>query len=47
VLHRIVRWLAIAITALLSLAALAVGIVYSLSEAQLRKTYQIDVAAAK
>jgi mono/diheme cytochrome c family protein len=43
VLHRLVRWLAIAITALLGLAALAAIIVYGVSEAQLRSTYQIDI----
>src|SRR4051812_46269554 len=44
VLQRLVRWFAITIAALLGLAALAAVVVYGVSEAQLRKIYQIDVA---
>jgi cytochrome c553 len=43
VLHRLARWFAIAIATLLGVAALAAVVVYGISEAQLRKTYQIDV----
>src|SRR5215207_867434 len=43
-LHRLARWSAIAIAVLLGVAALAVVVVYGISEAQLHKTYQIDVA---
>ena len=43
-LHRLVRWFAIAITALLGLGALAAIVVYGVTEARLHKTYQIDAA---
>jgi mono/diheme cytochrome c family protein len=45
VLHRFVRWFAIAIAALLGVTALAAVVVYGVTEARLRKTYQIDVAS--
>jgi mono/diheme cytochrome c family protein len=45
VLHRLIRWFAIIIATLLGVAALAAIVVYGISEAQLRATYQIEVAA--
>jgi cytochrome c553 len=44
VLQRLARWFAVAIAVLIGVVALAAVVVYGLSEARLRKTYQIDVA---